>query len=254
VKRGLLHTHYGYASPPGERSLIERLAIGAAGMLQRQVIQAGFAVRFVPMKLSGRLLDIGSGSGSYLQTMKSLGWDAEGVEPDDKAAELSCKSGLTVRHGTIEESVLPDGYYDVVTMSHVFEHVFDLDAAATRLWQILKPGGLVVSISPNPRSASALHFGAMWSHLDPPRHLQLPTVEGYKRFLTERGFAVSCSSSSRLRRWIVPESVRVRLTGDVDGPAPVFATIISRLLVALRASVMRHAGEEVVCIARKPVK
>jgi SAM-dependent methyltransferase len=206
------------------------------------------------MKSQGRLLDIGSGSGSYLQTMKNLGWEVEGVEPDEQAVEFSRKCGLNVRHGTLEELALPNRYYDVITMSHVFEHLFDLEAARTRLWELLKPGGLVVSISPNPRSACALHFGAMWSHLDPPRHLHLPTVEGYNRLLTARGFVVSCFSSSRLRRWIVPESVRVQRTGNVDGPTPAFATSAHRLLVALRALGMRHPGEEVVCMARRPVE
>ena len=254
VKRGLLHTHYGYPQPLGARSFIERLAVGVAGWFRTRVRQAGLEVRFAPLKPSGKLLDIGSGSGSYLLTMKNLGWDVEGVEPDNEAAEVSRKCGLNVRHGMLEETTLPSRFYDVVTMYHVFEHLFDLDLAAAKLWEITRPGGLVVSISPNPRSASALYFGRMWSALEPPRHLFLPTVEGYKRLLGARGFKVSCFSLSRLRRWIVPESVCVRRTGNVEGQKRDIWTIGHRSVVTLLALALRDSGEEVVCIARKPIE
>lgn len=122
-----------------------------------------------------RALEIGCGSGQLLVKLQSAGWEVEGVERDQTAAEIArAQSGRRVWEGDFVEVSLPSGAYHLVVMSHVFEHLDDPIAALTRIRQLLAPGGRAVLFYPNPQSAGARAFGNAWLHWDPPRHLVLP--------------------------------------------------------------------------------
>jgi len=71
-----------------------------------------------------RLLEIGAGDGYFLRYMKELGWEVEGVEMGQPAAEFAnAKLGVDVHCGRIESVSLSRTDYDVIYMHHVFEHL-----------------------------------------------------------------------------------------------------------------------------------
>lgn len=119
----------------------------------------------------GRLLDVGCGSGVFLRTMADLGWSVTGVEPDPAAGGVARARGLRVVTGTIESARLPAGTFDIVTMSHVLEHVTDPLGTLRECGRVLAPGGRLIAVTPNARSHGARTFGAAWMGWDPPRHL-----------------------------------------------------------------------------------
>lgn len=116
----------------------------------------------------GTLLDIGAGTGAFVQKASARGWKATGFEPDEKARKLALSKGISLL-GSMD--ALPDAGFDVITMWHVLEHVPDLPAQIQLLKRLLKPGGLIVIAVPNYRSADALHYGNFWAAYDVPRHL-----------------------------------------------------------------------------------
>jgi 2-polyprenyl-3-methyl-5-hydroxy-6-metoxy-1,4-benzoquinol methylase len=124
----------------------------------------------------GVLLDVGCGDGTYLRTMRDLGWKVRGLEPDARAASVARAQGLDVIEGAVESSLRDREAYDVITMTHVIEHVVDPAQALATLRDALRPGGTLLLITPNAGSLGHRRFGASWYHLDPPRHLQLFTV------------------------------------------------------------------------------
>ena len=124
----------------------------------------------------GLLLDVGCGDGTYLRTMRDLGWKVRGLEPDVQAASVARAHDLDVIEGTVESSLRDRDAYDVIILSHVIEHVVDPAYALTVLRDALRPGGTLLLITPNAGSVGHRRFGASWYHLDPPRHLQLFTV------------------------------------------------------------------------------
>ncbi|MCU0374136.1 MAG: class I SAM-dependent methyltransferase [Chitinophagaceae bacterium] len=120
---------------------------------------------------AGTLLDIGSGTGAFAAEMATSGWKVTGLEPDAgaraKAKELyklDLKPAETLYH-------LPDAAFDVITLWHVLEHVFDLDGYFANMHRILKPGGAVFIGVPNYTSPDGQHYGTYWAAYDVPRHL-----------------------------------------------------------------------------------
>lgn len=119
---------------------------------------------------TGRLLDVGCGSGEFLLAMASAGWTADGVEPDPEAAAAARNAGLLVLTGELG-SVSVDGDYDVIRFWHSLEHIPDPARALKAAWDALAPGGLLVIGVPNYSSLLSLTCRNRWFYLDVPRHL-----------------------------------------------------------------------------------
>lgn len=140
----------------------------------------------------GRALDVGCGSGELMLRLAALGWRVEGLEVDpETAAGARERTGARVHVGRAEELRRGDlGGFDLVTGSHVLEHLAAPGRALRSLSGLLDPGGRVVLIYPNPRSLGARVFGAHWFAWDAPRHLVLPPLEAVPHLLVGLGLTV----------------------------------------------------------------
>lgn len=116
----------------------------------------------------GNLLDIGAGTGDFLNQAKNNGWKCLGIEPNEKAKNIAIAKGVDFTN-TLEE--LEDHSFDVITMWHVLEHVPDLDYQIKTLKRLLKPNGTILIAVPNFKSFDAKHYQAFWAAYDVPRHL-----------------------------------------------------------------------------------
>ena len=88
-------------------------------------MRSGAIVRYVKNYPDGHLLDVGCGNGGFLLTMRDLGWNVEGLEPDFNAVQSARSLGLEVSHGLARSSELPSKTWDAITMNHVIEHLVD---------------------------------------------------------------------------------------------------------------------------------
>lgn len=213
---------------------------------------AGHYVRFIPRRAGGRLLDVGSGNGTYLALMRALGWSVEGIEPDAGAGALARRAGLAIRSGTVEDLRLDAAIYDAITLHHVLEHFGNPGEVLRKLATGLRPGGLLVSISPNPQSVLSRWFGRDWRGLEPPRHPVLPTRAGYDSLLARAGLEpVRLWTSIRTTSWMLYESLVTRRTGHTEPyrvrPVPEALSALVHVLAFASG-----AGEEVICLARRP--
>jgi 2-polyprenyl-3-methyl-5-hydroxy-6-metoxy-1,4-benzoquinol methylase len=139
----------------------------------------------------GRLLDVGCGNGGFLMLALQAGWQVEGLDLDAGAVQAARSRGLEVHHGGIEVLGERSACYDVITLSHVIEHVRNPVATLCRLYALLKPGGVLWLDTPNLASLGAMRFGPHWRDLDPPRHLVLFTPSSLMNSLVAAGFG-SC--------------------------------------------------------------
>lgn len=123
----------------------------------------------------GEVLDFGFGAGQLLVRLRDLGWKVSGVEFDSKVLATACEElGIDAR-GSIFD--FPANQFDVITLSHVIEHVPDPIATMRDCASRLKPGGRLILATPNTKSLGHKKFGADWRPLDPPRHLFLFSPE-----------------------------------------------------------------------------
>jgi SAM-dependent methyltransferase len=116
-----------------------------------------------------RVVDLGCGAGDFLELLIANGVDAMGVDSDPLAIQSIRERGLPVVEQDALlylESLVPESI-DGVFAAHLVEHlpyekVYALVEAAYRA---LKPGGVLVLATPDPRSLYAhlemfyLHFG-----------------------------------------------------------------------------------------------
>lgn len=136
----------------------------------------------------GRLLDIGTGGGSFPHVAEKRGWQAEGCEPNRWLCEWALKNyGLAIRSGTVFEQHYPAGVYDVVTLWDVLEHTPDPKAEIGEVHRLLKEGGLVVINVPDAGSWMARLMGRSWIYLLDV-HLYYFTRATITKLLEDSGF------------------------------------------------------------------
>ncbi|MBN2856072.1 MAG: class I SAM-dependent methyltransferase [Halothiobacillaceae bacterium] len=141
-----------------------------------------------PPAEGGRLLDVGFGNGGFLKLATEMGWQAEGIDFDPKAVALAKARGLNVRCASAADLSAQNEQFDIITLSHVIEHVHDPIALLNNLYRLLKPGGTLWLETPNLNSIGAKRFGRNWMALDPPRHLVLLNTASLKNCLIQAGF------------------------------------------------------------------
>jgi 2-polyprenyl-3-methyl-5-hydroxy-6-metoxy-1,4-benzoquinol methylase len=121
----------------------------------------------------GRLLDVGCALGDFIEVARELGWDAEGIEISAYAAAQARARGLRVPTGTLEDVVLPERAYDVVTLYDVIEHLTDPVRTLQRVRGLLRPDGVVHVVTPNVGGLQARLLGPRWYHYKPGEHIYL---------------------------------------------------------------------------------
>lgn len=120
---------------------------------------------------TGRLLDIGCGTGEFLAASKNAGWDVTGIEPSPSARQAAKANHQLTALDEPELQNLPTAAYDVITMWHVLEHVPDLPGRMQALKKLLAPGGTLIIAVPNRNSHDADYYKTHWAAYDVPRHL-----------------------------------------------------------------------------------
>jgi 2-polyprenyl-3-methyl-5-hydroxy-6-metoxy-1,4-benzoquinol methylase len=150
---------------------------------------------YLPCVPGGTVFEVGCGAGLQLETLASDGWDARGADIDPEAVAVARSRGLDVSVGDIRDLDLPAGSFDAVVMAQVIEHVYDPVGLLARCAELLKPGGRLISITPNADSMGHRLYRRDWRGLEPPRHLVL---------YTSRALHLACR-----RAGLVPERVEV---------------------------------------------
>jgi SAM-dependent methyltransferase len=137
---------------------------------------------------SGSMLDIGAGTGYFLQFMLKKGWKINGTEKSDDARKFAAeKWGIQLLQ---EDGLwsLPESSIDVITLWHVMEHLHDLEKYWGKLSGLIKPSGCLIIALPNPDSADASHYGEHWAAWDVPRHLWHFSPQNIEQIAGKYGF------------------------------------------------------------------
>jgi 2-polyprenyl-3-methyl-5-hydroxy-6-metoxy-1,4-benzoquinol methylase len=143
------------------------------------------------MRPAGRVLDIGCGRGLILAHLQKRGWEAHGVELNEAAARhVQSIPGVRVSVGEFDARNFAEGYFDVVILWHVLEHLADVGSALDGASRILRRGGLLVIAVPNITSWQARLTRFHWFHLDLPRHYAHFSTDWLRRELAARRFRV----------------------------------------------------------------
>jgi len=208
----------------------------------------------------GSLLEIGCGSGAFLARMAASGWRVQGIESDPAAAAAAERNfAIPVRVGELAEMRLAPASFDAIVMNHVLEHVFDPLALLGECRRLLKPGGLLVCVTPNADAWGRKHYGANWRGLEPPRHLHIFSLSALARAADIAGFVQQRVYSTTVNTWIIDSASRslaaaapgADIAAEARRPRRLLSSLATQVWLAQRNRSRGGLGEECVLVASK---
>jgi 2-polyprenyl-3-methyl-5-hydroxy-6-metoxy-1,4-benzoquinol methylase len=203
---------------------------------------------------AGRLLDVGCGPGLLLDEARRRGYATVGLELSRSAARHAQHHlGLDVRDVPLE-AFDELGSFDVVVLADVVEHLDDPLAGLDRAARLLRSGGVLCVVTPDPSSLTARLAGARWwGYL--PAHACLLPRRTLRELLAAYGLVISADVPAvrtfSARRWVGGLAERLgparrpleRLAGRLPATASLsFALHDERVVLAHRVAV-QHAPD-----------
>ena len=208
-----------------------------------------------------RVFEVGFGAGSMLRRFLDDGASVAGVDPDQLGIDVDerVRAEGDRRTGGIEDVSRLPGDQDLVSGSHVLEHVVDPHVALQASYDLLRPGGRASFITPAGDSSGVERYGAAWWMLEDPTHIRFFTADSLARAAREAGFvdvevrrllldSLSVDAAS-IARALRPGS-RPR---GVLGARPVLAGAVASLpLVVAQRRAGARAHQTLQLLARRP--
>ncbi len=135
------------------------------------------------------LLDVGCGTGHFLQLCNTNGWDCSGIEPDENTRKVVMQIKALAIYPDLKD--LPENQeFDVITLWHVLEHIYPLDETFLTLHARLRKKGILIVALPNCASWDAHHYKEHWAGYDVPRHLYHFNPDTFKKLLAKYNFKI----------------------------------------------------------------
>jgi 2-polyprenyl-3-methyl-5-hydroxy-6-metoxy-1,4-benzoquinol methylase len=111
--------------------------------------------RYADITPQTKILEIGTGAGWFPIFCALRGLSCKGLEISPQLIELAKENGhkhgveIDMELGNLEDHSLPRNFYDIVMASSVFEHVEDWRTGVGKVYETLKPGGVMYFESTN---------------------------------------------------------------------------------------------------------
>jgi SAM-dependent methyltransferase len=155
VYRGDYHVRRGHS---GDAAL-EAVKAATTRHYLRILLRSGVSGR--------RLLEVGCSAGASLAAAAEDGWEAHGVEvsPEAAAVARSRPDVTSVHTGTIADAPFASGSFDAILFFDVIEHIDPPQPALEAVARLLRPGGLVLMVTPDAGSWSLSLMRSRWPHL-----------------------------------------------------------------------------------------
>lgn len=141
---------------------------------------------------NGTLLDYGAGTGYFPAYVKSKGKNVEAIEIDPEARKYAKeKFDLDVlAPEALSDGSIKNESYDVVSMWHVLEHLYDPKMYINRFHELLQLHGHLIIAVPNYTSSDAQYYKDNWAAYDVPRHLWHFNPVAMEKLVGEQGFTL----------------------------------------------------------------
>lgn len=149
----------------------------------------------------GRILDVGSAYGFFVELALSHGLDAWGIEPSAYALTQASESvGKRMIQTTVEPKLFPEKSFDTITLFDVVEHLADPKKDLQILRGYLKDDGMMVIATGDAGSLMARLLGRRWTFYIPPQHLYFFSKATIWELLYQSG--LEPVSRFRIGKWL----------------------------------------------------
>ena len=178
------------------------------------------------LKGRGAALEIGAGTGAFLERLGDAGFEVlAGVEPSLAAITAApAHRKPWIREGIFVEQDFAPGSFDLICCFMTLEHVRDPGALVASARRLLKPGGVFVGVTHDRRAWLNRLLGRRSPIVD-IEHMQLFSAESAQGLLARNGYAGVGGASFRnayspsywLRLVPMPGGLKSTLTGLLRG-------------------------------------
>jgi SAM-dependent methyltransferase len=192
------------------------------------------------LDLHSRVLEVGSGSGAFLEAARPYAGAVTGVEPDMASRRfVTQRLGIDV-YSQVEE-VPPNLEFDLIAMFHVLEHLPDPPRSLKHLAQRLAPGGRLAVEVPNVDDALLTLYSvpAFASFYYQKAHLYYFSSTTLQIALGMAGLAGGIEG---LQRYGLSNHLRWMLSGEPGGQG-YYASVLSPSVEAAYAGALIRAGK-----------
>lgn len=123
------------------------------------------------------VMDVGCGSGSFLDFARRFGCQTTGVE-----YSIECQAILAAQgHHRFSSLDQVEGRFDLIVAFDLVEHLYDINRYLSLFHQRLVPGGSLVIITGDINCLSAKLAGAKWWYNSYPEHVVFPSMKFFSR-------------------------------------------------------------------------
>ena len=139
----------------------------------------------------GRILDVGCAAGFFLKIMEGEGYETQGVEISKYASSYARNVlKLNIVEGGLLSARFPDGFFDVITMWDVLEHLPNPLEALAECDRIMKKSGILIVETLNVDTLTVRILKQNWPLFKPPYHLFYFNRKTLKLMLSKSGFEI----------------------------------------------------------------
>ena len=198
---------------------------------------------------TGSLLDVGCFSGMFLRNARERGFEIAGIEPNEDAfMHVRSLLGCEVVNGSLASAHFLPNHFSVVSFLDVIEHVEDPMADLRAALRIMRPGGVLVLVTPNAHGllqrvikTKRNIMRQAWCPIDDvPWHLWGFTRESLSLCVEKAGFIVNKIS------WLEPSPLSTNLGAGTSAVKRAF------LVAVAKASKWLGMSDRMVLFAKKP--
>lgn len=133
---------------------------------------------------TNNILDIGCGTGIFLEEAKKLGWNVFGTEYGDDKIKQCTQKGISMNQGILDKNNYKDKF-DIITSFEVIEHINNPKNELENISSLLRKGGIIYLTTPNFNSISRRYLKNKWQQIFYPEHLSYYTVKTISKALKD---------------------------------------------------------------------